>query len=226
MEQDNTQTKTTKKSTARYVFFGFLVVGLIALIISVCMANVNVSVDVTMRRYVIGSGTEITSKDNADEGKSGLTGVKVNLIRDLDSAKDNDKVVKGIEEADSKASIALVLYIMAVLLGAGLVAINAIQIFCGKNNKGLTAGKIVCFSLLLAATIFAVFMYFGTIHNLEYALEHALSAKTGDIEIISTAHVGSSLAIVFGVISIVVSIVGFIVTSVTNRNLHRQTANN
>lgn len=226
MEQDNTQTSTTRKSTSRYAFFGFLVVGLIALIVSVCLANVNVTIDTTYRENnYLGGDPVIVHTDNADEGKSGLTGVKDNLIRDLDCAKDNDKVVNGIEKAGSQASLALVFYIIAIICGAGLVAIDAVQVFCNKNNKALKAGKTICFLLFLATVVSAVAVYFGVIHNLEVALEDALYARADNIEIISNAHVGTTLPIVFGLVGLFLAFIGYVAVSIANKQKNKQDKN-
>lgn len=216
MEQNNTQSPSAAISKARCVFLGFLVVGLIVIIIGLCMANYNVSIDYTMETGEKSNPTIIAEEKDKDHAESGLTNVKDNLFRDLKELivvdTDGAKAIrKEIVTADSKATLALLTYVLAIISAVGVIVIDVIQVFFHKDNKILKAVKVVCFLLFIATAACALIVYETSGDKLFYTLRNALSKDIDkNTRTVAHPHVGSNMSTLLSMIGGVLIIIGFI----------------
>lgn len=214
MEQNNTQSPPAAISKARCVFLGFLVVGLIVIIIGLCMANYNVSIDYTIETGEKANPTIIAEEKDKDHAESGLINVKDNLSRDLKVNVDGDnlsEIGKAIVTADGKATIALLTYILAIISAVGMIAIDVVQVFFHKDNKILKAVKVVCFLLFIATAACALIVYETSGNKLFYTLRDVLSKDVDkNTRMVAYPHVGSDMSTLLSMIGAGLVIIGFI----------------
>ncbi|MDE7405787.1 MAG: hypothetical protein K2M89_02800 [Clostridiales bacterium] len=214
MEQNNTQSPSAAISKARCVFLGFLVVGLIVIIIGLCMANYNVSVDYTMETGEIANPTIIAEEKDKSHAESGLINVKENLSRGLKVNVDGDElsaIGNAIVAADGKATIALLTYILAIISAFGMIAIDVVQVFFHKDNKILKAVKVVCFLSFIATAACALIVYETSGDKLFYTLRNVLSKDVDkNTRMVAYPHVGSDMSTLLSMIGAGLVIIGFI----------------